>query len=181
MRTQAGVKSIAMGGRPSTTSIQGIGGIKGAEILEWSDIYSYAQLALPQGDPEQQAILSKLTTLPLERSSANGINVRDNILPDNLNDGVPAQFIVEEADCRLYYTLGMVQDVTRLWGAAATAAWGGGSCISGGLAQYSPRENKLSSNSEPVARKESLPLFRKDSLSAKDSAWTARHGRKVIS
>lgn len=36
MRTQGGVKTIAMGGRPQAGPIQGVGGIKGAEILSWS-------------------------------------------------------------------------------------------------------------------------------------------------
>jgi hypothetical protein len=57
--------------------------------------------------------------------------LRDNILPANLNDGLPAQFVVEEADCRLYYTLDMVNDVTALWKAAAASAFNGVPCVAG--------------------------------------------------
>lgn len=48
MRIQGGVKSIAMGGRPNTNPIQGVGGIKGAQILAFSDIQSYAQQTINQ-------------------------------------------------------------------------------------------------------------------------------------
>lgn len=37
LRTQGGVKSIAMGGRPIAGPIQGIGGIEGAQSLRWQD------------------------------------------------------------------------------------------------------------------------------------------------
>jgi hypothetical protein len=57
--------------------------------------------------------------------------LRDNILPGNLNDGLPAQFVVEEADCRLYYTLDMINDVTALWKGAAAAAFNGAPCVAG--------------------------------------------------
>jgi hypothetical protein len=133
MRTQAGVKSIAMGGRPTPGPIQGVGGIKGAETLGWSDVYAYATDAALTACPEQAAILSRLNNLPVNRSLTAGLNVRDNILPDNMNDGLPAQYVVEYSDCRLYYTEPMVTDVTALWKAAADAAFNGKPCAAGSL------------------------------------------------
>lgn len=59
--------------------------------------------------------------------------MRDNILPDDLDDGVPAQFIYEPADCRLFYTPAMMQNVTAIWEAAAMSAWGGKKCNAGSL------------------------------------------------
>ena len=131
MRLQAGVKSIAMGGRPKPGPIQGVGGIKGAQSYSFSNIYDDAQNAISQGTSEQAAVLSKLSDLPMNRSSSTSVNLRDNILPAHLNDGLPAQFVVEEADCRLFYTLDMVKDVTALWKAAAAAAFNGASCVAG--------------------------------------------------
>ena len=120
-----------MGGRPKVGPIQGIGGVKGAESYGFTSIYSDAQFAIPQASPEQVAILNKLSNLPNNRSSSNSVNLRDNILPGNLNDGLPAQFVVEEADCRLYYTLDMINDVTALWKGAAAAAFNGAPCVAG--------------------------------------------------
>lgn len=37
LRTQAGIKSVAMGGRPIVGPIQGVGGIKGAQSLRWQE------------------------------------------------------------------------------------------------------------------------------------------------
>jgi hypothetical protein len=111
MRTQAGVKSIAMGGRAIPGTIQGIGGIKGAESLSWNDVLLYASRAVPKATAEQAKILAKLTNIPINRASSSGLNVRDNILPDHINDGLPAQYVVEKSECQLYYTEAMVHNV----------------------------------------------------------------------
>lgn len=70
-----------------------------------------------------------MTLTPADTS----LNVRDNILPDNLADGTPAQFVYEPADCRLFYTPAMMANVTAIWRAAAAAAWGNLTCNAGSL------------------------------------------------
>ncbi|KAK0100490.1 hypothetical protein ONS95_008438 [Cadophora gregata] len=180
MRTQAGVKSIAMGGRPQPGPIQGVGGIKGAQILAWSDIFQYANSALRTASAAQAAILNRLTSYPINRASSSGVNVRDNILPGNLDDGLPAQFVREEADCRLFYTLDMVNDVTALWKAAANAAFNGGKCVAGGISKRSAG-NEIEAvekrrTQTPTMKK---PLKKRSSKSL-PAEWVERHGRKVI-
>jgi hypothetical protein len=50
------------------------------------------------------------------------------------NSGTPVQFIVDPADCRLFYTPDMTVDITRVWTAAADAKWlGKKRCIAGGF------------------------------------------------
>jgi hypothetical protein len=71
----------------------------------------------------------------MNRSTDNSINVRDNILKDNLDDGTPARFLYEEADCRLLYEPGMLSDPRAIWKKAAAAAWGGSNCVAGSLPQ----------------------------------------------
>jgi hypothetical protein len=105
MRTQGGVKSIVFGGRHSNTDIQAIGGTKGANNYGFSDIYYYTSLAYETGTPEQQqqanwTVLKEHTLLPYNRSTDTSINMRDNILPDEVTEQVPAQFLYEAADCR---------------------------------------------------------------------------------
>jgi hypothetical protein len=180
MRTQAGIKSIAMGGRPKVGPIQGVGGIKGAEIFTWGDIYANAQEALSHAETaEQTAILSALSDLPINRSSSSGINVRDNILPDHLNDGLPAQFVVEEADCRLYWTLPMITDVTAVWKAAANAAFNGQPCAAGVLPKRA-FEAEYGTNRVELERREPAPRVRRNLAAEKDAMWFTRHGRKAI-
>ncbi|CCU83217.1 peptidase S41 family protein [Blumeria hordei DH14] len=133
MRMQAGVKSIAMGGRPKAGLIQGIGGVKGALVFSLKTIYDYAQSALPDATAAQADILKKLTSLPLQRTLGGYLNVRDYIYSDHLDDGLPAQYIREESDCRLFYTVKMITDIKALWIAAANAAFNGKDCAYGSL------------------------------------------------
>lgn len=141
LRVQGGVKSVAMGGRPQEGPIQGVGGTKGSQVLDWDTVFEYNQYALQNSadiiDDEQKAALARYTDLAINRSTAAVINARDQILRDNLDDGVPAQFITEEADCRLYWTQPMVTDITAVWKAAADSAWNGAACAYGAISSSS--------------------------------------------
>ncbi|KAK3956608.1 hypothetical protein QBC32DRAFT_108921 [Pseudoneurospora amorphoporcata] len=134
LRVQAGVQSIAMGGRPNHDLIQGVGGVKGAQVLQYRNIYAYAKkyLALAKTEAQKKA-LSKFSLLPINRSSSAAVNVRDQILRDNVNDGTPAQFVVEESECRLFWTLDMVKDVSAVWRRAADVAFSKDKCNVGGI------------------------------------------------
>lgn len=138
LRIQGGVRSIAMGGRPQVGPIQGVGGIKGAQTLAFADVYSYASAGVLQAEnDDQRTALARYNALPILRSSAAGLNTRDQILRGNIEDGLPAQFVVEEADCRLYWTAEMATDVTAVWKAAAQAAFNDGTCAAGYISQTS--------------------------------------------
>ncbi|KAI1087933.1 hypothetical protein F5B19DRAFT_496899 [Rostrohypoxylon terebratum] len=135
LRSNAGVKSIAMGGRPSKEGlIQGVGGVKGSQSYGFADVYSQAQSAKGfTNDTDLTATLNRYTEYVVDRSTAASLNVKDQILSGNLEDGVPAQYVVEESDCRLWWTAPMVTDITELWKAAATAAFKGGNCAYGAI------------------------------------------------
>lgn len=189
MRLQGGVKSIAFGGRPNTNPIQGIGGIKGAQILGFDSIYSIAQEAIElTEDKEKISRLNNLTSLPLARSSSTGANVRDNITPDHVEDGLPAQFVFEEADCRLFYTLDTINDVRALWKNAAAAAWNGAECVAGKglgkepLSRETKREVQKRSpvdiRREKAGRTEAFKRMEKER--EVNPFFTAKYGRKVI-
>lgn len=188
MRLQAGVKSIAMGGRPKVGPIQGVGGVKGAQSYGFSNIYGDAQFAIPQAATDQVAILNKLSSLPNNRSSSNSVNLRDNILPGNLNDGLPAQFVVEEADCRLYYTLDMINDVTALWKGAAAAAFNGAPCVAGaGIKKRDGDVELVEARGIPPAEAARDHSRRTEMFKRMDSAlqmdpekFKAKFGKKVI-
>ncbi|KAB5576208.1 pyridine nucleotide-disulfide oxidoreductase family protein [Coniochaeta sp. 2T2.1] len=181
LRLQGGVKSVAMGGRPQPGPIQGVGGVKGAQTLSYGNINAYVQDALSLGTatPEQKAALQRYSTLPVQRSTASAVNSRDAILPDNVNDGTPAQFVAEEADCRLYWTESMVKDVTEIWKAAANAAFNGGKCAYGGISggkrsvsEAAPVKTPLVRRSEKIDRSVKVPVNSK--------SWQAIHRLKTI-
>ncbi|KAI0384399.1 hypothetical protein F5Y04DRAFT_228519 [Hypomontagnella monticulosa] len=135
LRSNAGVKSIAMGGRPTKEGrIQGVGGVKGSQSYGFADVYTQARTARRYtNDSAILNTLSTYTTYVIERSTAASLNVKDQILHGNIEDGIPAQFVTEESDCRLWWTAPMVSDITELWKAAATAAFKGGKCAYGAI------------------------------------------------
>ncbi|KAH7310470.1 hypothetical protein B0I35DRAFT_74703 [Stachybotrys elegans] len=179
LRIQGGVKSIAMGGRPQEGPIQGIGGVKGSQILYFGDILYYVQAAASLTDDEEQlAELDRYKALPARRSTAAAVNVRDQILRDNVNDGLPAQFVVEEADCRLYWTAPMINDVTEVWNAAANAAFNGAKCVFGGIA---PSTSRIASATGRVSRPPARLSDRIDRTPDEHSdAWLAVHLQKAV-
>lgn len=98
LRSDAGVKSIAMGGRPTKEGlIQGVGGVKGSQSYGFADVYSQAQTALEYtNDTALVATLNTYTEYVVDRSTAASLNVKDQILRGNLEDGTPAQFVVSK-------------------------------------------------------------------------------------
>lgn len=196
MRLQGSVKSIALGGRHTNSGpMQGVGGTKGSNNYVYADILSVVQTAYQSGTAEQQAnwtILTQYTDLPIRRSTDTSLNVRDDILPQDRDDGIPAQFVVEEADCRLYYTKEMVTDMNAVWGATADAAWGGGKCVAGkGFGGQKKRKQEREVDAKGDEREvwkrrfEALKgtprefAVKRAEDTAGFSAWQARHGRKV--
>lgn len=158
LRLQGGVRSVAMGGRPQEGPIQGVGGVKGAQVLDWSSVLSYNQWALASGSatPEQAAALARYNGVAVNRSSAAALNSRDQILRDNVGDGLPAQYVVEEVDCRLYWTPAMITDMTALWKGVADAAFNGAECAYGGIEAAAQRrrgvERAGAASGRPAAR-----------------------------
>ena len=154
MHHQAGVKSIAFGGRPNKGPIQAVGGTKGTNNYPFGYIEQLANIALGTGSQAQIANWTSVTaynSLPMNRSTDSSINVRDNILKDNLSDGTPAQFLYEKADCRLFYEPEMLSDPRAIWKKAASAAWGGVDCVAGTLPQK--RETRVERKRKSEAMK----------------------------
>lgn len=138
MTKQAGIKTIAMGGRSNSDQIQAIGGVKGTNNYPFSYIQSLAQNAVRYSSGDLRANINSTVLVKeyyndvvFHRAGGGlGVNSRDG-LPANETDGPALQFIYEEADCRLYYTPEMTVDATAIWKAAADAQWGSGSCVGG--------------------------------------------------
>lgn len=58
------------------------------------------------------------------------INFR-NAVRDSDASQTPLQFVYEPANCRLFYTIDDMYDMTALWGRVYNATWGGAPCVSG--------------------------------------------------
>jgi len=185
LRIHGGVKSVAFGGRPKAGPIQGVGGVKGAQVLQFSNIYGYATDALSETkDPVQRAALSRYSDLPMRRSTAAAVNVRDQIL--DAKSDLPAQFVAEDVDCRLYWTLPMVQDVSEIWKATADAAFNGAKCANGGISK--PKGSKARRAPAGVlpppparpAKRRSESIDRRARVPVDSPAWIAIHEQKAV-
>ncbi|KAI0143112.1 hypothetical protein GGR57DRAFT_484585 [Xylariaceae sp. FL1272] len=134
LKWDAGVQSIAVGGLPQVGPMQGVGGVKGAQDYDFSEVLSRIQRASTMtNDTTLLAEFGRYTSYPMDRADDAHIGVKDEILPQNLLDGTPAQYVAEYSDCRLYFTADMHEDITNLWKAAASAAFNGGDCAYGSI------------------------------------------------
>ncbi|MCJ1385896.1 hypothetical protein MMC17_009020 [Xylographa soralifera] len=139
MKMQGNVQSYVFGGRPQTGPMQALGGSKGAQVQEFGLILE--QLAIvsnvsldnitSQGEVKfQQYIdttftgtdLADIGLYTLNRTVQGRLNLKSNIRAGDASL-TPLQFIYEAADCRLWYTPAMINDISEVWKAAATAAW----------------------------------------------------------
>ena len=95
------------------------------------------------GSAEQQAawndtVLGKtaFATQIFKRSAysggrpSGGVNLRDSLRRDD-DSQTPLQFIYEAADCRMWFTAPMINDVTVLWKETADTVWKGKKCVQG--------------------------------------------------
>jgi len=178
MRQRAGVKYIALGGRPREGLTQAVGGVKGTNNRGFAYIQNVAQAMVTElnNTLEESQMYNRTEFGQLfddtvfNRAAVNitpGINFRDGIRSKDLasnteaTNDIPLQFVFEEADCRILYTKPMTIDVTNIWKAVADTAWGGKDhCFAGSLG--GSQRNSLAKRELTVS--ESV-------LSKKISAW----------
>lgn len=118
MTHQAGVRTVVVGGRPTAGPMQAASGTRGARVYSADALDSDFEFASSVNQTAN-------SSLPQVRDSGMftiyaGFNLRDQIRP---NDTEPLQFKYEAADCRLYYTLANVYNMSQLWRDTARAIW----------------------------------------------------------
>ncbi|KAI7321851.1 beta-galactosidase [Hortaea werneckii] len=141
MKSQAGVKSVAVGGRKQTGPMQAVGGTKGSRVLGMAQLYSLVTSAAQAASPEDQLRLLNsfdtdegnlltATTKALDRAAPGsdlivqaGVNFRNNIRKGD-DTLTPLQFIYEAADCRFFYTPEMYARQEAIWERVYQWAWG---------------------------------------------------------
>jgi hypothetical protein len=145
MTSQMSTHSVAVGGRPQTGSMQGVGGVKGSQVQGMfilSTIITAVLTAAPL--PDQLAFVTKFgtdvlaaTNQALNRVSPGGsllvkasVNFRNNIRKGD-ESATPLQHIYQAADCRFFYTAEMYVDQTAVWDRAYDSTWGNMECIEG--------------------------------------------------
>ncbi|CZT46831.1 uncharacterized protein RSE6_07330 [Rhynchosporium secalis] len=135
MAQQGKVQTVVIGGRPAKAPMQSIGGSRGSESYDLGTIWSYAQLFTKFATRQQAAVLAKLNDEVFQRLIDGYISYRDVLVPGQLGTGpgkqIGANFIKEDADCRIFNTRDMVFDQTKVWEKVADVTWKGKQCVVG--------------------------------------------------
>ena len=141
---QGNVTTVVAGGRPNRDPMALIGGVRGAQVMEYSTLADWASLAqlAAQLSNDTDAIATANRLLgplmdpppiqPVDAGSSS-INLRDNIAQGDASL-TPLQFTAGPyADCRFFYTPHDMLNVTWTWGRVAKgiAAGGKGFCVNG--------------------------------------------------
>jgi hypothetical protein len=132
MHHEAGVRVVAVGGRPSVGPMQAPSGSRGArdyttDTLD-ANINFVQGLLANQSSPEVTFLPNRTQALNVFVTFAD-INLRDQV---RRNETIPLQFAYEAADCRIFYTPQTVYNYTMLWQYAANAIWSKASlCVQG--------------------------------------------------
>ncbi|KAB2569272.1 Peptidase S41 family protein ustP [Lasiodiplodia theobromae] len=189
MRTQAGVRSVVVGGRPANTGpAVGVGGTKGAETLHFDQVADKAaavRALLDNSDADDSTWqrwsgvlgdagvdgLANSSTVRRRTAKDGGslnaqINYRNNYRQGD-DSGVPLQFVRDYADCRLWYTVPMIYSPVPLWEKVVDAMWLDGDqagCVAGstGHAQAS----------EAVGKGYTADAVKTSAAAAPDRGWS---------
>lgn len=144
MKSQGGVRSVVVGGRPQAGPMVAVGGTKGAQTLAFDVIVAAANDSrnLAESD-EQLALLESTGVVSLADSETalsrtavgpeglqGSINYRNNYRKGDETD-TPLQFVKDYADCRVFYTAPMMFDPVPLWNTVYDSMWRNGSCVAG--------------------------------------------------
>ncbi|ETS73430.1 hypothetical protein PFICI_15035 [Pestalotiopsis fici W106-1] len=121
MTHQAKARTIVVGGRPQTGPMQSVGGSRGARAYDTFLLDEDFTDAITFDDAAATSLPNRTDTGMYITEA--GFNLRDQVRSATDPIGPPLQFDYLAADCRLYFTLDNVLNMTALWRDVATAAW----------------------------------------------------------
>ncbi|KAM7191491.1 hypothetical protein V8F33_008842 [Rhypophila sp. PSN 637] len=124
--TRMGVKTLSLGGLPEYGPMQAVAGSRGARAYSANSIDDIMAFASNRNESLRQALpviphFSEVRDHGI-RTSYLGINLRDQVRSSS-PDEIPLQFRYEAADCRLFYTLRNIYNLTQLWTDVSNAAF----------------------------------------------------------
>lgn len=152
MKSQAQVKTIAVGGRKQNGPMQGVGGSKGAEVIDFSTFWAAARAAsLVTNSSVHSALQDAVANMhpgaqALKKRTHGGedvsINYRNNIRQGD-ESYTPLQYVYEAADCRIFYTAPMLSNQMVLYKMTHDIHWGNASCVPGSAGHPSSLSGSL--------------------------------------
>ena len=129
-KIEAGVRQVVVGGRPQPGPMQGVGGVKGGQVVSFTELNAVITISEALGDLSELAYKDINATLNRQRRAPGSVNLRNTVRRGD-ETAMPLQFVYEAADCRLFYTADMYDKQDNVWRAAYEAVWGDGLCVPG--------------------------------------------------
>lgn len=117
MHHEAGVRTVAVGGRPSYGPMQAPSGSRGAQYYSTTNLDLDFQVATKINTTASDHLPRREEDVWITSAS---INLRDQV---RKGEDVPLQFVYEAANCRIFYTLKTFNNFANLWRYAANAIW----------------------------------------------------------
>lgn len=143
MIMQQNVKTVVVGGRPTTGPMQSIAGVEGAQVFPLNELQQAAAAALFLAPAEQQQQLSQSELgliaegYLLDRSAtpSNGGAINGKNAFSHTDAETPLQFLMQPAQCRFFYTKEMIYGPEAVWKRAADATFKDpqGLCVEGSI------------------------------------------------
>jgi hypothetical protein len=135
------VRQIALGGRPQTGPMQGVGGVKGGQLGAFEGIALLTAGGATLTAQSAQTFNSQFGSDVVETAlqaldrgvpGAGAVNYRNSIREED-DSLTPLQYLYEAADCRLWYTRDVLVSQQALWQSIAAVAFEGedGACVEG--------------------------------------------------
>lgn len=141
MHYEAGVRTVAVGGRPENGPMQATGGTRGAD---------YCEVRQLDADIEKAKTIANRTGLqtifPERFSNIYVVSASVNLLDQvRENQTTPLQFVYDAADCRIFYTKDTLYNYTNLWKHVANAVWTDANlCVQGSTGFATPKQQPIS-------------------------------------
>jgi hypothetical protein len=122
MHSDAGVRNVVIGGRPSYGPMQTPSGSRAARYYSTAELdndISNTLSVLAEDDPIGEGVIPNRTNQDIYVYDA-GISLRNQVRE---GETTPLQMQFEAADCRIFYTPLTFNNFTNLWKYAAAAVW----------------------------------------------------------
>lgn len=181
MTRQAGVRTITAGGRPQSGPMQAVSGSRGAAAYtSWDLDFDIQGLNDTLDDQDSFAKFPRRSDTGMWVNNA-GITIRNQVRE---GDDTPLQFLFQAADCRIFYTLKNVYNMTQLWYDAVKATWDDTSLCVKNSTGYPSARNLESDKAPPAPISQSEPVvfdINTDPERTSNSTFEIEDGGQVIS
>lgn len=155
MQVQTTVPSVVFGGRPQYAPMQAVGGVRGFYKVAFADIQKLSRsvqdvatqfnISVPDGLTLPSTAESPLRPAVATINSGNIIRLGDET-------NTPTEFTYDAADCRLFWTVDNLLDVTTIWLKAAEYRWGNGKCVQDSVGNITQGTNPSSTSIGSASR-----------------------------